>query len=175
MPPVRPTGRRPPPGTGGGGILPQYLAISPFFILFAVFGAYPVVYSLFLALQRWDGIGPMKFVGLDNFAFLLTDAEFWNSIGNTLAHLGDVDGPDDGARAADRARPELVDPVQGAATGSPTSCPNVTSIVAMSIVFGSIFSAEFGILNAILRPRSASIRVGVADRSVGHPGAPSRS
>jgi len=64
--------------------LPQYLAISPFYVLFLVFGAYPVFSSLYLALQRWDGIGPMEWVGLENFALLVTDAEFWNAIGNTF-------------------------------------------------------------------------------------------
>ncbi len=36
--------------------LPMYLAIAPFFILFLVFGLIPTVFSLYLALQKWDGI-----------------------------------------------------------------------------------------------------------------------
>jgi cellobiose transport system permease protein len=130
--------------------LPQYLAISPFFILFAVFGLYPVVYSLFLALQRWDGIGAMEWVGLNNFEFLLSDIDFWNSIGNTfiiwvmstvpmtvLALLIAV-GLNSSVRFKGIYRIAYF-------------APNVTSIVAMSLVFGSIFSTEFGIFNAFIR------------------------
>ncbi|WP_326835690.1 sugar ABC transporter permease [Amycolatopsis rhabdoformis] len=129
--------------------LPQYLAVAPFFVLFAIFGVYPVLYSLYLALQRWDGVGPMKFVGLENFAFLLSDTTFWDSIGNTLiiwvmstvpmtalALLIAV-GLNSSVRYKGLLRVAYF-------------LPNVTSIVAMSLVFGSIFSDEFGILNWFL-------------------------
>ncbi|GAA2794669.1 carbohydrate ABC transporter permease [Crossiella cryophila] len=129
--------------------LPYYLAISPFFILFAVFGAYPVLYSFYLALQRWNGVGAMEWVGLDNFAFLFTDPTFWHSIYNTLLIWVMSTVPM-------TALALLV------ALGLNSSIrlrglfqvayflPNVTSVVAMSLVFGSIFSSEFGILNWLL-------------------------
>jgi cellobiose transport system permease protein len=129
--------------------LPYYLAISPFFILFAVFGVYPVFYSLYLALQRWDGVGPMKYVGLENFAFLFTDQTFWSSIYTTLVIwiMSTI--------------PMTVLAIL-IALGLNSSIrfkgfyrvayfiPNVTSVVAASLVFGSIFSGEFGILNWLL-------------------------
>ena len=52
--------------------LPQYLAISPFFLLFGVFGLFPMVFLGYLAFHTWDGIGEMRFVGLDQFKFLVT-------------------------------------------------------------------------------------------------------
>ncbi|MBE1462526.1 carbohydrate ABC transporter permease [Kibdelosporangium phytohabitans] len=130
--------------------LPQYLAISPFFVLFAVFGAYPVLYSLYLAFQRGTGSGPAEWVGLSNFEFLVTDLEFWNSIGNTFVIWVMSTVP-------------MTVPALLIAVGLNSSVrfeglhriayftPNVTSIVAMAIVFGSIFSPEFGILNAFIR------------------------
>ncbi|MGO1051919.1 carbohydrate ABC transporter permease [Crossiella sp. CA198] len=129
--------------------LPYYLAISPFFILFAVFGAYPVLYSFYLALQRWNGVGPMEWVGLDNFAFLFTDPIFWHSIYNTLLIWAMSTVPMTalallvalGLNSSIRLRGMF----QVA-----YFLPNVTSVVAMSLVFGSIFSNEFGILNWLL-------------------------
>lgn len=129
--------------------LPYYLAISPFFILFAVFGAYPVLYSFYLALQRWNGVGPMEWVGLDNFAFLFTDPIFWHSIYNTLLIWVMSTIPMTalallvalGLNSSIRLRGMF----QVA-----YFLPNVTSVVAMSLVFGSIFSSEFGILNWLL-------------------------
>lgn len=48
-----------------------YIFISPFFILFAIFQAFPVGYSVYISLFDWNGIGPMTYVGLKNYSFLL--------------------------------------------------------------------------------------------------------
>lgn len=61
-----------------------YLFISPFFILFAIFGAYPILFSLFLSLNEWNGVAPMKFVGLDNFNRMLSDRLFLKSFENSF-------------------------------------------------------------------------------------------
>ena len=63
-----------------------YLALSPFYLLFAVFGLYPLASTILLAFQKWDGLGPRQFVGLQNFSFLLEDSTFWLSLWNTLVH-----------------------------------------------------------------------------------------
>ncbi|MBS4205686.1 carbohydrate ABC transporter permease [Lederbergia citrea] len=61
-----------------------YLYIAPFFIIFAVIGLYPAIFSMFLAFQKWNGLNPMVFVGLDNFKVVLTDPLFWKSVYNTI-------------------------------------------------------------------------------------------
>lgn len=48
-----------------------YLFISPFFILFLIFQAFPVAYSIYISLHDWRGLGPMDYVGLENYKFLL--------------------------------------------------------------------------------------------------------
>jgi lactose/L-arabinose transport system permease protein len=60
------------------------LFISPFFLLFIVFGVYPIFFSLWLSIHSWRGAGPMTFAGLDNFALLLRDKPFWNSMLNSV-------------------------------------------------------------------------------------------
>ena len=50
-----------------------YLFISPFFLLFAVFGLYPLLFSLYLSFVKWDGLTPMQWVGLANFRAMLDD------------------------------------------------------------------------------------------------------
>ena len=64
-----------------------YMFVSPFFIVFAVFMAFPIVFSLILSLNQWNGIRPMKFVGVDNFLFILRANLFWKTLGNTFAIL----------------------------------------------------------------------------------------
>ena len=48
-----------------------YIFISPFFILFAIFQAFPIGYSVYISLFDWNGIGPMTYVGLKNYDFLV--------------------------------------------------------------------------------------------------------
>ena len=63
-----------------------YLYISPFFILFALIGLFPLIFTFVVSLREWDLLkGPGPWVGFDNFAAVLTDRFFWNSIGNTIS------------------------------------------------------------------------------------------
>jgi len=61
-----------------------YLFISPFFILFAVFGLYPLVFSFVLSFAKWDGFTNIEWVGLSNLSMMAGDDAFWDSIRNTL-------------------------------------------------------------------------------------------
>ncbi len=63
-----------------------YVFISPFYILFAVFGLFPVLFSIYLSFQKWNGYGPMEFVGLKNYTFLsgVGGKAFWQSISNGI-------------------------------------------------------------------------------------------
>jgi cellobiose transport system permease protein len=126
---------------------PQYLAISPFYVLFAVFILGPVLFSLYLAFQKWDGLGPMEFVGLQNFRFMIKDQLFWQSLTNTFAiwFLSTV--------------PMLILALVLAAMlnssvrfgGFYRIVPNVTSIVAIAIFFGSVFANQVGLVNVALQ------------------------
>jgi ABC-type sugar transport system permease subunit len=59
-----------------------YLFISPFYILFLIFGVYPILFSFYLSFTEWKGLGPIKFVGLRNFELLFKDKIFWQSMSN---------------------------------------------------------------------------------------------
>ncbi|MFC4321269.1 carbohydrate ABC transporter permease [Litchfieldia salsa] len=65
-------------------MISAYLYIAPFFIIFAVIGLYPALFSTFLAFQKWNGLAPMEFVGLNNFRVVLMDPLFWKSLYNTI-------------------------------------------------------------------------------------------
>jgi ABC-type sugar transport system permease subunit len=67
-----------------GGSFAPYAFVSPFFILFAAFSIYPLLYALWLSFTYWHGDGDPRFVGLSNYTFLLTDNFFWQSIGNSV-------------------------------------------------------------------------------------------
>ncbi|HXF62524.1 MAG TPA: sugar ABC transporter permease [Caldilineaceae bacterium] len=62
----------------------DYLFISPFFITFAVFKLYPLVWALQLSFSQWRGFGPMRYVGLENYRVVLNDPYILQSLVNTL-------------------------------------------------------------------------------------------
>jgi cellobiose transport system permease protein len=62
-----------------------YLYISPFFILFATFGLFPLGYTAYVAMTDRTLLDPTwNFIGLDNFTNLIHDSYFWNAVENTL-------------------------------------------------------------------------------------------
>ncbi len=72
-------------GVGPDGYAP-YLFVSPFLILYAIFGLYPLLQSVRLSLFITNGPKDQVFVGLKNFAFLLSDADFHTAVWNTLVY-----------------------------------------------------------------------------------------
>ncbi|MFD4554501.1 carbohydrate ABC transporter permease [Streptomyces sp. NPDC058469] len=127
-----------------------YAAISPFYLLFLCFGLIPVGFSFYLSLHRWDGLGSMEWAGLSQYKYLLSDTDFWNSIGNTLIIWALATFPmiflamitavmlNSAVRFKNVYRFAYF-------------LPNVTSVVAIAIVFGSVFSTNFGLVNALLQ------------------------
>ena len=61
-----------------------YLFIAPFLVAFLVFGLYPVIYTIFLGFQKWDGLSPITPVGWKNFFRLLSDKVFYLSLWNSF-------------------------------------------------------------------------------------------
>jgi ABC-type sugar transport system permease subunit len=64
-----------------------YLFVSPFVILFVVFLLYPLGWSILLSFyQTASARGSQKFVGMENYRFLLGDWLFWGAVLNTAAY-----------------------------------------------------------------------------------------
>ncbi|RZI96640.1 MAG: sugar ABC transporter permease, partial [Rubrivivax sp.] len=130
-----------------------YVLVSPFLILFAVFGLFPLLFSAWLAFQSWEptsGIESMKFVGLDNFVFALTDGWFWKSLRNTL-WLAFVSGAPQHLVALPLAvfLHQAFGRWRGLFSGA-YFLPYITSTVAIAMLFGSLFSNDYGLINQAL-------------------------
>jgi multiple sugar transport system permease protein len=61
-----------------------YLFASPWFIGFLVFGGGPLLFSLFMSFCEYDVLSPPKFVGMQNYAFMVQDPLFYKSLWNTV-------------------------------------------------------------------------------------------
>lgn len=148
----RPRTKAPDLGTlkvRGRRVLPLYAAVSPYYLLFALFSAAPILFTAFISVTNWSGLGDFQIIGLKNFEYLLTDKLFWKSFGNTLILWVMSTVPC-------LTLATLVALALNSTTRFSNTyrvaylLPNVTSMVAMGILFSSIFSSNFGLANALL-------------------------
>lgn len=61
-----------------------YWMVSPFFILFAIFGIIPIGAALYLGFTDWDGLSSPNWVGLENYRDIITDDIFGEVVYNTV-------------------------------------------------------------------------------------------
>ena len=65
--------------------------ITPAFILYTFFVAFPIVVVFIMSLTDWSGMGSLNFIGLKNFVTVFTDPrfspEFFNALKNNLKYL----------------------------------------------------------------------------------------
>lgn len=66
-----------------------WVFLAPGLIIYSVVVVYPMLYSAYLSLFRWDGVAPKKiFVGFQNYVTLLTRNEvFWVALKNNAIWL----------------------------------------------------------------------------------------
>ena len=126
-----------------------YLYISPFFIVFAITGLFPVVYTAFVSFHDWSLIGGQGAnVGLENFRFILSDPKFLGSLRNTFSIfiLSSV--------------PQIILAISIAAVLDTNIraktfwrmgvlLPYVITPVAISLIFSRMFADETGVINAL--------------------------
>ncbi|MEO3854148.1 sugar ABC transporter permease [Acrocarpospora sp. B8E8] len=130
--------------------LTPYVFVSPFFLVFAAFGVYPLIFALQLSFTRWRGAGEATFVGLGNYSYLLSSPDFWASLGNSAVMW------------------VLIVPIQvvaglGAAVLLANAklrlrgffrvafiAPFVTPLVAMAQVWIVVFDTDYGLVNHVL-------------------------
>ncbi|SER24774.1 carbohydrate ABC transporter permease [Lentzea albida] len=83
-PPPAPRRRRTPVTWVRRGGLTTLLFLVPLLVVFGVFSWAPIVQSVVMSFQRTNLVGPVTFVGLDNFAQVLADPLLWTAVRNTL-------------------------------------------------------------------------------------------
>jgi cellobiose transport system permease protein len=127
-----------------------YLYIAPFFILFAIFGIFPLLYTAWVSLTDRNLLSPTwSFIGLQNYTELMHDSYFWNAVVNTLGIwvLSTI--------------PQLVLALVIAHVLNRSLrvrtffrmgilLPQVTSLVAVALIFTQLFGYRYGLVNYLL-------------------------
>jgi cellobiose transport system permease protein len=129
-----------------------YLFVSPFFILFSIFGVFTLVYTFWVSLHDWSLLGGMnEFTGIGNYTRLLDDPRFWKATGNTFSIMVLSTVPQ--MIMALILAEVLNDRLLKASHFFRSSLlvPNITSVVAIAIVFQSLFARQNGLINAVVQ------------------------
>jgi cellobiose transport system permease protein len=127
-----------------------YLYIAPFFILFALVGLFPLVYTFVVSLFDWHLLkGQGDFVGLQNFAEVLQDRFFWNSLFNTVSIFLLSAIPQ---LAVALFLAAMLDQNLRARTFWRMSVllPYVVTPVAVAMIFTNMFGEQYGLINNVL-------------------------
>ena len=127
-----------------------YAFLSPFFVLYAVFLLVPTVIALWISLHTWTGIGPMKWVGLQNYIRLFGDTSFQAAASNTFWYVA--------ASILIIVPISLVIATALAAKGLRARdmfrvayfIPFVLSPVVVALVFTILFDPNAGLVNSVL-------------------------
>ncbi|RIK12885.1 MAG: spermidine/putrescine ABC transporter permease, partial [Acidobacteria bacterium] len=73
-------------GVRRGDWKPALLFLSPWIIGFAVFTAWPVIYTGYLSLTDYDVLNAPSFVGLENYRRLVQDDDALRAMNNTMVY-----------------------------------------------------------------------------------------
>lgn len=80
--------RRRPSYRASAGTWTAWLYVAPALLLFTATVVGPILWSLSLGLFSWNGLGPMRFVNLDNFARMFSDPVLRQAFFNNLIFTG---------------------------------------------------------------------------------------
>ncbi|MCF2130084.1 sugar ABC transporter permease [Strepomyces sp. STD 3.1] len=128
-----------------------YAFVSPFFLLFAAFGLFPLLYTGWASLHTVELTAPtdMTWVGLDNFTRIFDDDFFWNAAQNTLT-IGIISTVPQLLMAMGLAH-ILNYKLRGSTFYRVVMlAPYATSIAAASLVFVLLFGRDYGMINWVL-------------------------
>jgi cellobiose transport system permease protein len=127
-----------------------YLYVSPFFILFAIVGMFPLLYTAWVSVHEWGLItGNQGFVGFGNYSDVLAQDRFWQALRNTfsifllstipqlLIAIFIASVLDANLRAKTFWRMGVL-------------VPYVVAPVAVGLIFNQLFADQSGFINALL-------------------------
>ncbi len=124
--------------------------VSPYFLVFAVFGLFPLGYTAWVSMHEWTLLaGKVEFIGLANYRELMSDSSFWRALINTFGIFLLATIPQ---LVLATVLAQMLNTRLRARTlwRMGVLLPNVASVAAVGIIFGLIFARDYGIANWLL-------------------------
>jgi cellobiose transport system permease protein len=132
-------------------VVTPYLLIAPFFVLFAVFGLFPLLYNAVVSMRTWRLDDPSQdgWAGFDNYVKLLHDEDFWHALVNTLGIFVLSTVPQ---LLLALIVASLLNRRLRVRTGLRVGVllPYITPLAASTLIFQQLFGYNYGIINQLL-------------------------
>ncbi|MER7518398.1 sugar ABC transporter permease [Streptomyces sp. NPDC126499] len=126
-----------------------YVFVAPFFLTFAAFGLFPLLYTGWLSLNRVELGGEPEWKGLANYTDLAGSEFFWNALANTFT-IGVISTVPQLLMALGLAH-LLNYKLRGRRFFRvAVLAPYATSIAAATLVFAQLFNSDYGLINSAL-------------------------
>ncbi|MBO2944363.1 sugar ABC transporter permease [Paenibacillus sp. F411] len=128
-----------------------YLYLLPFFLIFGIFTLFPVFWSAYISFFSWDVLGTKKYIGFQNYIWLFTDdPKFWKSVLNTFSIwlMSTIPNLFLALVLANILNQRFIKGKKLFRLG--VIIPNITSLVAVAVIFGSFFGYNYGLINYFL-------------------------
>ncbi|MBO4270197.1 MULTISPECIES: carbohydrate ABC transporter permease [Microbispora] len=126
-----------------------YLLVSPYYLLFLIFGLFPLGFTLYYSFFDYDLTGTVEWTGLGNYTAMLGDADFWKAVVNTLAMFVIATVPQILlALLLANALNKRIKFQLFVRLG--VLLPLVTSVVAVAVVFTQLYGRDWGVVNWVL-------------------------
>ncbi|MFD6420324.1 carbohydrate ABC transporter permease [Streptomyces sp. NPDC060194] len=126
-----------------------YAFVAPFFLCFAAFGLFPLLYTGWLSLHRVELGGEAEWRGIENYTGLWDSTFFWNALANTFT-LGVISTVPQLLMALGLAH-LLNYKLRGRGfLRVAVLAPYATSIAAATLVFAQLFNSDYGLINSVL-------------------------
>ena len=125
-----------------------YLYLAPALVLLTAFNFFPAAFAFYISLFKW-GLVQEEFIGLQNYVRLVTNEEFWQSLGISVWYVV-LAIPVEMALGLLIAY-LLFQPLRGrGAYRTAYFLPYITSTVAAGLVWRWLYKREGGLLNEVL-------------------------
>jgi multiple sugar transport system permease protein len=126
------------------------LFISPWLIGFILLGLFPIVYTFYLSLTRYSGIGAPTFIGIGNYQEMTRDPNFWKSAYNTLYYT--ILAVPVGALIAMVLALAMNRKIREISVYRAIFyLPSILPVFAISFIFVGLLNPQYGIVNAVLQ------------------------
>jgi cellobiose transport system permease protein len=143
--------RRRRPRVGSVGSRAAYAYVAPFFVLFAAFGLYPLVYTGWVSLHNvnLENLHHSTWVGLHYYKALWSNHFFLNALRNTVT-IGIISTVPQLCMALGLAH--LLNYKMRGRTFFRVAMlmPYATSVVAGTLIFAELFGRDYGLINWVL-------------------------
>ncbi len=129
-----------------------FVFIAPFFIIYGIFNLFPILFSFYISLTKWQGFGPMEFIGLDNYVALLQDKAFYRSVLNSFVIVLEAMIPIQllGLILALLINYGIVR-IGKSYIRNAMFLPYITAPIAIGLIFATLFDQNFGAVNIFLK------------------------